>query len=246
MSDRTSPEQRPVEELSRYLTEVTGEPVDELLLTRALTHRSFSYENGGLPHNERLEFLGDSVLGVVITQRLYLRYPDRPEGELAKIRASVVNMHALADVARGLGDEGGLGKYLFLGRGEEMTGGRDKDSILADGLESLFGAVFLSHGLETSQRVILRLFDERLERAGNLGAGLDWKTSLQELSSERGFGPPQYQISATGPDHNKEFTATALVAGESLGEGVGRTKKEAEQQAAAHAWKVLTERASAS
>ena len=127
-----------------------------------------------------------------------------------------------------------------------MTGGRDKDSILADGLESLFGAVFLSHGLETSQRVILRLFDERLERAGNLGAGLDWKTSLQELSSERGFGPPQYQISATGPDHNKEFTATALVAGESLGEGVGRTKKEAEQQAAAHAWKVLTERASAS
>ncbi len=216
------------------------------LLTLALTHRSYAYEHGGLPTNERLEFLGDSVLGVVITQRLYLRYPDRPEGELAKIRASVVNMHALADVARGLGDEGGLGKYLFLGRGEEMTGGRDKDSILADGLESLFGAVFLTHGLETSQRVILRLFDERLERAGNLGAGLDWKTSLQELSSERGFGPPQYQISATGPDHNKEFTATALVAGESLGEGVGRTKKEAEQQAAAHAWKVLTERASAS
>ncbi|EON33838.1 ribonuclease III [Gordonia terrae C-6] len=216
------------------------------LLTLALTHRSYAYEHGGLPTNERLEFLGDSVLGVVITERLYLRYPDRPEGELAKIRASVVNMHALADVARGLGDEGGLGKYLFLGRGEEMTGGRDKDSILADGLESLFGAVFLSHGLETSQRVILRLFDERIDRAGRLGAGLDWKTSLQELSSERGFGPPQYQISATGPDHNKEFTATALVAGESLGEGVGRTKKEAEQQAAAHAWKVLTERASAS
>ncbi|AFR48638.1 ribonuclease III [Gordonia sp. KTR9] len=216
------------------------------LLTLALTHRSYAYEHGGLPTNERLEFLGDSVLGVVITERLYLRYPDRPEGELAKIRASVVNMHALADVARGLGDEGGLGKYLFLGRGEEMTGGRDKDSILADGLESLFGAVFLSHGLETSQRVILRLFDERIDRAGRLGAGLDWKTSLQELSSERGFGPPQYQISATGPDHNKEFTATALVAGESLGEGVGRTKKEAEQQAAAHAWRVLTERASAS
>ncbi|MCR5980446.1 ribonuclease III [Gordonia jinghuaiqii] len=216
------------------------------LLTLALTHRSYAYENGGLPTNERLEFLGDSVLGVVITERLYLRYPDRPEGELAKIRASVVNMHALADVARGLGDEGGLGTYLYLGRGEEMTGGRDKDSILADGLESLFGAVFLSHGLETSQRVILRLFDERIAVAGQLGAGLDWKTSLQELSSERGYGPPQYQISATGPDHNKEFTAIALVAGENLGEGVGRTKKEAEQQAAAHAWKVLTERASAS
>ncbi|MHC3001080.1 ribonuclease III [Gordonia metallireducens] len=220
--------------------------IPEDLLTLALTHRSYAYEHGGLPTNERLEFLGDSVLGVVITERLYLHFPDRPEGELAKIRASVVNMHALADVARGLGDEGGLGKYLYLGRGEEMTGGRDKDSILADGLESLFGAVFLSHGLETSQRIILRLFDERIEKAGQLGAGLDWKTSLQELSSERGYGPPQYQISSTGPDHNKEFTAIAMIAGENLGEGVGRTKKEAEQQAAAHAWKALTERAEAS
>lgn len=126
-----------------------------------------------------------------------------------------------------------------------MTGGRDKDSILADGLESIFGAVFLSHGLRTSQRVILRLFDERIDKAGQLGAGLDWKTSLQELSSERGYGPPQYQISSTGPDHNKEFTAIAMVAGENLGEGVGRTKKEAEQQAAAHAWKALTDRAAA-
>ncbi|MCK8612669.1 ribonuclease III [Gordonia sp. C13] len=220
--------------------------IPEDLLTLALTHRSYAYEHGGLPTNERLEFLGDSVLGVVITERLYLHFPDRPEGELAKIRASVVNMHALADVARGLGDEGGLGKYLYLGRGEEMTGGRDKDSILADGLESLFGAVFLSHGLETSQRIILRLFDERIEKAGQLGAGLDWKTSLQELSSERGYGPPQYQISSTGPDHNKEFTAIAMIAGENLGEGVGRTKKEAEQQAAAHAWRALTERAEAS
>ncbi|MDV7098824.1 ribonuclease III [Gordonia amicalis] len=219
--------------------------IPEDLLTLALTHRSYAYEHGGLPTNERLEFLGDSVLGVVITERLYLHFPDRPEGELAKIRASVVNMHALADVARGLG-EGGLGMYLYLGRGEEMTGGRDKDSILADGLESLFGAVFLSHGLETSQRIILRLFDERIEKAGQLGAGLDWKTSLQELSSERGYGPPQYQISSTGPDHNKEFTAIAMVAGENLGEGVGRTKKEAEQQAAALAWNALTERAAAS
>lgn len=219
--------------------------IPEDLLTLALTHRSYAYEHGGLPTNERLEFLGDSVLGVVITERLYLHFPDRPEGELAKIRASVVNMHALADVARGLG-EGGLGMYLYLGRGEEMTGGRDKDSILADGLESLFGAVFLSHGLETSQRIILRLFDERIEKAGQLGAGLDWKTSLQELSSERGYGPPQYQISSTGPDHNKEFTAIAMVAGENLGEGVGRTKKEAEQQAAALAWTALTERAASS
>lgn len=223
------------------LLEALGTPIADELLTLALTHRSYAYENGGLPTNERLEFLGDSVLGVVITERLYLRYPDRPEGELAKIRASVVNMHALADVARGLG-EGGLGRHLFLGRGEEMTGGRDKDSILADGLESLFGAMYLDHGLETSQRIILDLFDEILDRAGQLGAGLDWKTSLQELAAERGYGPPQYQISSTGPDHSKEFTARAVIAGEELGEGVGRTKKEAEQKAASLAWQALTER----
>ena len=223
------------------LREALGTPIADELLTLALTHRSYAYENGGLPTNERLEFLGDSVLGVVITERLYLRYPDRPEGELAKIRASVVNMHALADVARGLG-EGGLGRHLFLGRGEEMTGGRDKDSILADGLESLFGAMYLDHGLETSQRIILDLFDEILDRAGQLGAGLDWKTSLQELAAERGYGPPQYQISSTGPDHSKEFTARAVIAGEELGEGVGRTKKEAEQKAASLAWQALTER----
>lgn len=214
------------------------------LLTLALTHRSYAYENGGLPTNERLEFLGDSVLGVIITERLYLRYPNRSEGELAKIRASVVNMHALADVARGLG-EGGLGRHLYLGRGEELTGGRDKDSILADGLESVFGALYLQHGLAACKDIILGLFDEIIGRAGHLGAGLDWKTSLQELSAEGGHGPPHYQITSTGPDHNKEFTAVAVVAGESLGEGSGRTKKEAEQKAAALAWQALTDRAAA-
>ncbi|GAA3689543.1 ribonuclease III [Gordonia hankookensis] len=225
------------------LTAVRGE-LSPPMLTLALTHRSYAYENGGLPTNERLEFLGDSVLGVVITERLYLRYPDKSEGELAKIRASVVNMHALADVARGLGP-GGLGRHLYLGRGEEMTGGRDKDSILADGLESLLGALYLEHGLAECQTIILGLFDEIIGHAGHLGAGLDWKTSLQELSAEHGFGPPHYQISSTGPDHNKEFTATAMIAGEGLGEGSGRTKKEAEQKAAALAWQVLTDRAAA-
>ncbi|NLG45855.1 ribonuclease III family protein, partial [Gordonia sp. (in: high G+C Gram-positive bacteria)] len=158
------------------LTDVLGVPVDADLLELALTHRSYAYENGGLPTNERLEFLGDAVLGVVVTERLYLGFPDRPEGELAKIRASVVNMHALADVARGLG-EGGLGSHLRLGRGEELTGGRDKASILADGLESLFGAIFLDHGIEVSKRVIMNLFEPIIERSGRLGAGLDWKTS---------------------------------------------------------------------
>lgn len=222
------------------LTAALGVDLDQELLTLALTHRSYAYENGGLPTNERLEFLGDAVLGVVVTERLYLGFPDRPEGELAKIRASVVNMHALAEVARGLGP-GGLGAHLYLGRGEELTGGRDKESILADGLESLFGAVFLDHGIDVAKEVVLRLFEPVIARSGELGAGLDWKTSLQELTAARNLGVPNYQITSTGPDHDKEFTAEAVVAGRGRGSGVGRTKKEAEQKAAALAWKALNE-----
>ncbi|SIS12613.1 ribonuclease III [Williamsia sterculiae] len=217
------------------LLDALGVALPDELLTLALTHRSYAYENGGLPTNERLEFLGDSVLGVVVTEKLYRNHPDKPEGELAKIRASVVNMHALAAISRELGD-GGLGTYLLLGRGEELTGGRGKASILADGLESLLGAIYLEHGLQTSAEVISRLFDGPLRRAAVLGAGLDWKTSLQELTAERGLGVPHYQITATGPDHDKEFTATAVVNGEDRGTGVGRTKKEAEQKAASTAW----------
>ncbi|QKT07014.1 ribonuclease III [Gordonia sp. X0973] len=218
-----------------------GITVDDDLLTLALTHRSYAYENGGLPTNERLEFLGDSVLGVVVTEKLYRDYPDRPEGELAKIRASVVNGQALARLARTLGP-GGLGRHLYLGRGEEMTGGRDKDSILADGMEALLGAVYLEHGFEPAKKVILKLFSDAVADAGRLGAGLDWKTSLQELSAARSLGPPSYSITSTGPDHDKEFTATAIVGGEELGSGVGRSKKEAEQVAAEEAWKVLDAR----
>ncbi|MCK0518402.1 ribonuclease III [Williamsia sp. DF01-3] len=209
------------------------------MLTLALTHRSYAYEHGRLPTNERLEFLGDSVLGVVITEQLYRTHPDRPEGELAKIRASVVNMHALADVARGLGP-GGLGAHLRLGRGEEMTGGRNKASILADGMEALIGAVHLEHGLETARATVLKLFEPALNRSAALGAGLDWKTSLQELTAEKGLGVPAYQITSTGPDHCKEFTATVVVAGDPMGSGVGRTKKEAEQLAASTAWKAIS------
>ncbi len=222
-----------------------GASLSDELLTLALTHRSYAYENGGLPTNERLEFLGDAVLGVVVTERLYRGFPDRPEGELAKIRASVVNMHALADIARDLGP-GGLGAHLYLGRGEELTGGRDKARILADGLESLLGAVFLDHGIETAKEVVLRLFSPAIERSGELGAGLDWKTSLQELTAAQNLGVPHYQISSTGPDHNKEFTAEAMVAGKARGSGVGRTKKEAEQKAAALAWKALNAEAQGS
>lgn len=215
--------------------------VDAELLDRALTHRSYAYENGGLPTNERLEFLGDAVLGLIVTAALYRRHPDLPEGQLAKQRASVVNMRALADVARSLGG-GGLGPYLLLGRGEEATGGRDKPSILADTLEAVIGAVYLSNSLEVATAFVRRLFDPLLEDAAGRGAGLDWKTSLQEQTALLGLGPPEYMVSEAGPDHAKRFTAHARVAGEILGEGEGGSKKEAEQRAASAAFSVLEKR----
>lgn len=198
----------------------------------ALTHRSYAYENGGLPTNERLEFLGDSVLGVVVTDMLYRTHPDLPEGRLAKLRASVVNMHALAGVGRRIG----LGEQLRLGRGEEMTGGRDKSSIVADAVEAVIGAVYLQFGIETAREVVLRLFADLLTAAPQLGAGLDWKTSLQELSAVRGLGVPEYRVTEEGPDHAKVFAAQVLLQGLPRGEGSGRTKKEAEQNAAAAAY----------
>lgn len=220
------------------LLEALGVDLPEQLLTLALTHRSYAYEHGGLPTNERLEFLGDAVLGLTVTDELFRRHPDRSEGDLAKLRASVVNTHALAEVARNLTDQG-LGAYLLLGRGEINTGGADKSSILADSMESLLGAIYLHHGMDTARAVILRLFGALLDAAPTLGAGLDWKTSLQELTAARGLGAPSYQVSSTGPDHHKEFTAVVIVMDTKYGAGVGRSKKEAEQHAAAAAWKAL-------
>jgi len=209
------------------------------LLTLALTHRSYAYENGGLPPNERLEFLGDAVLGLVVTDHLYLAHPDLPEGQLAKLRASVVNMHALAGVSRSLG-EGGLGAHLLLGKGEELTGGRDKASILADGLEAMIGAVYLEHGMDTARELLHRLFGDLLAEAPLRGAGLDWKTSLQELTASASLGVPEYRVVDTGPDHQKEFTATVIVNDDERGNGSGTTKKEAEQNAAEMAWRALS------
>lgn len=220
------------------LLDALGVELSEELLSLALTHRSYAYEHGGLPTNERLEFLGDAVLGLTITDELYHRHPDRTEGDLAKLRASVVNTQALADVARKL-CEGGLGVHLMLGRGEANTGGADKSSILADGMESLLGAIYLDHGIEIAREVILRLFGPLLDAAPTLGAGLDWKTSLQELTAARGMGAPSYVVTSTGPDHDKEFTAVVVVAETEYGTGVGRSKKEAEQKAAAATWKTL-------
>ena len=163
-----------------------GYQLESALLVRALTHRSYAYENGGLPTNERLEFLGDSVLGLVVTDTLYRTHPDLPEGQLAKLRAAVVNSRALAEVGRGLE----LGSFIRLGRGEEGTGGRDKASILADTLEAVIGAVYLDQGLDAASELVHRLFDPLIEKSSNLGAGLDWKTSLQELTATEGLGVP--------------------------------------------------------
>ncbi|WP_343599331.1 ribonuclease III [Mycobacterium sp.] len=220
------------------LLDALGVDLPDELFTMALTHRSYAYEHGGLPTNERLEFLGDAVLGLTITDELFRRHPDRSEGDLAKLRASVVNTTALADVARGLTDDG-LGAHLLLGRGEVNTGGFDKSSILADGMESLLGAIYLHHGMEVTRGVILRLFGSLLETAPTLGAGLDWKTSLQELTAARGLGAPSYLVTSTGPDHDKEFTAAVVVNDTEYGSGVGRSKKEAEQKAAAAAYTTL-------
>lgn len=217
------------------LLEALETDVDSDLLHLALTHRSYAYENGGLPTNERLEFLGDSVLGIVVTETLYTRFPDSQEGQLAKVRAAVVNATALADVARTLG----VGEFLYLGRGEEITGGRDKSSILADTMEAIFGAVFLTSGIDAARAVIHRLFDPLIDGAADLGAGLDWKTSLQELAATAGLGLPEYVVTDVGPDHAKEFSAQAVVGGQVLGNGAGRSKKVAEQQAAAQAYERL-------
>ena len=204
------------------------------LLTLALTHRSYAYEHGGLPTNERLEFLGDAVLGLTVTDELFHRHPECPESDLAKMRAGVVNTQALANVARSLTDDG-LGAHLLLGRGELKSGGTDKSSILADSLESLLGAIYLHHGIEGARKVILRLFSELLD-AGGL---LDWKTSLQELAAARGLGAVSYQVTSTGPDHQREFTAVVVVMETGYGSGIGRTKKEAEQKAAEMACQAL-------
>jgi ribonuclease-3 len=206
----------------------------------SLTHRSFAHEAGGLPTNERLEFLGDTVLGLVVTEALYRRHADLSEGELAKMRAATVSQRALAAIARRIG----LGEYLLLGKGEMATGGRDKDSILSDTLEALFGAVYLTHGLEVARGVVERLVASTLAAAADLGAGLDWKTSLQELAARSGYGVPLYDVSGDGPDHARTFTARILLADEVRGQGVGPAKKIAEQEAAADAYRWLASQVS--
>jgi ribonuclease-3 len=217
-----------------------GVSLNPALLEHALTHRSFAYENGGIPHNERLEFLGDSVLGLSVTQKLYRENPDLPEGALAKMRASVVSTVALAEIARVIG----LGRYLRLGRGEELTGGREKASILADTMEALIGAVYLDQGLDTASALVLRLVEPLLADPARFGAAMDPKTSLQEAAAAHRAPAPVYTMESSGPDHDRVFVATVTVGDLVTAVGQGSSKKHAEMAAALTAWTELSARAS--
>jgi ribonuclease-3 len=207
----------------------------------ALTHRSFAFEQDLDVTNERLEFLGDSVLGLVVTDMAFDAFPRLPEGELAKLRAAIVNAQALADVARSLD----LGELVRLGKGEEQSGGRDKASILADALEAVFGAVYLDLGLDEARRLIERLFRPLMEAYARGEGDRDYKTILQELASRELHVMPEYRLEDRGPDHEKEFTATVFLNGRPMGTGIGRSKKEAEQRAAREAFDHMSERVEA-
>ncbi|MEF3404100.1 ribonuclease III [Agromyces sp. CCNWLW203] len=209
--------------------------IDPALLQLALTHRSFAYENGGIPTNERLEFLGDSILGQAVTVKLFSDHPDLDEGELAKRRASLVSSVALAEVGRAIG----VGRYIRLGRGETMTGGADKPSILADTVEAIIGAVYLDAGGDTATALVLRLVAPLMRDPARFGAAMDPKTSLQEIAARRGATAPAYTVAESGPDHNKHFVATVTVGDLVEASGEGSSKKQAEMAAALEAWTLL-------
>lgn len=217
------------------LQETLGVHIDPEMLVLALTHRSFAYEAGGLPTNERLEFLGDSVLGIVVTDYLYRTFPDSTEGDLARIRAGSVSQTVLADVARTIG----LGPLILLGKGEKASGGSDKDSILGDTMEAIFGVIYVGHGIEKSREVILGLMLPHINNAAYQGAGMDWKTSVQELAAAVGLAHPTYVVESSGPDHNRVFSAALMLGEAKWGQGTGRNKKIAEQQAAEAAYHSL-------
>jgi len=212
--------------------------VKDELLELALTHRSFSYEAGGIPTNERLEFLGDSVLGLVVTDELYKQFPNLDESRLSPLRSGVVNMRALAQIARDIK----LGEHLRIGKGEEATNGRDKNSILADSLEALVGAIYIQHGYAKTAQIVLEWIKPALTLASDMGASLDSKTALQELTSDLNLSSPEYEIIESGPDHDKSFIATVIVSGEKFPNGEGKSKREAEQAAAKLAYDLLSSR----
>jgi ribonuclease-3 len=214
-----------------------GVELSDDMLRLALTHRSFANENGNLPNNERLEFLGDAVLGLSVAEQLYRQFPDRSESDISKMRAGVVNMYALADVARELG----MGDNLLLGRGEMMTGGSDKHSIIADSVEAMLGAIYLEKGFDVARATVLRIFERRITTAPSTGLTMDWKTVLLErLSDLKMSVEPVYESEADGPAHDQTFHATVSFDGAVKGRGDGHTKKEAEHHAAREAYRALS------
>jgi ribonuclease-3 len=204
------------------------------LLSLALTHRSISSDDARRANNERLEFLGDAVLQLVITDYLYASFPNLAEGQLAKVRAAVVSGPALTDVARSMG----LGRFVELTMAEERTGGREKDSILADTVEAVIGAVYIDGGLDAASQVVSRLWGERIDDRARRPGIKDYKTRLQEVLAKDGR-LPEYSTDGSGPDHARVFVARVSVDGVQLGEGSGRSKKEAEQGAAQRAIEAL-------
>jgi ribonuclease-3 len=205
------------------------------LVAPALVHRSWCAEHAGHPSNERLEFLGDSVLGLVVTDHVYRTHDELAEGDLTEIRKTVVNSVALASVATELG----VGEHLLLGKGEELSGGRQKPSILADAMEAIIGAVYLASGIEGATTLVLAILGPRLATAQSDGA--DHKSRLQELAARRSASPPRYVVEASGPDHARTFDVTVTIDGAPLGRGVGRSKKQAEQAAARDAVEALAD-----
>jgi ribonuclease-3 len=225
----------PNEALGRLEAAIDHAFADRDHLEAALVHRSYCAEHAEAQSNERMEFLGDAVLGLSVTVYVFSAYPELPEGELAKLRASVVNAEVLAEVAGAID----LGEALVLGKGEDASGGRAKPSILADAMEAVIAAVYLDAGWEEADALVLRLLGDRI-REGSAGpGGQDYKTRLQEVVAQRFDQLPRYQVRAEGPDHSKRFFATVTVRGEPYGTGEGRSKKHAEQAAARAAWQRL-------
>ena len=233
------PGSTPLAELAREL----GVDFVPSLLETALTHTSYAFEQGG-EHSERLEFIGDRILGQAVAIWLYEHCPDDDEGMLSRYTHALVSTVSLAEIARGIG----LGAHLRLGKGEQRTGGRDKDSLLADAMEAVFGAAYLSAGPEAARDLVLRLVTPKFDEVSRLGAALDPKTALQELAAARGGQAPVYELSGTGPDHDRSFVARVVVTSRKgtrvLAEatGQGTSKKAAELEAAMRAWQELSGR----
>ena len=221
----------------REFCEVWGIQLSRSLLRRALTHRSFAFEHGE-EHNERLEFLGDSILGMIVAEKVYNDYPNASEGDMSRMKTYAVSERGLSDIARELG----LGKFLRLGKGEDKSGGRNKDSILSDTLEAIIAATYLQHGMNTTRALVSKLVERKLKEASVLGPNLDWQTSFEEMAHRHGMeGTLQFEITGEGPDHARIFTAQAYMAGRQWGSGTGTSQKNARRKASEASYWLLAQ-----